>query len=218
MSKENVLNAEPEVEPEVEPEDANEEVTEFMPDEPHPDTPKSVLEEQGIEDRAYEGRKDDVEAEKTWKKLLERKTMRKTLVLPDPDEPGAFLTFLYRNITPGDSVLIDDVAIITGIVYNSKHEKPGDTLLKAVEEGRVEEFLQVVRNNRYQQSKTISLGLGRTIEDVEENITDPETRNALYNKIRGGAVPSVEGEDPTDVDIFPVETAKQESTKATPQD
>ena len=115
--------------------------------------------------------------------------MRKTLVLPDPDEPGAFLTFPYRNIAPGDSVLLDDVAIITGIVYNSKHEKPGDNLVKAVEEGRVEAFLQVVRHNRYQQSKTISLGLGRTIEDVEENITDPETRNALYNVIRGGAVP-----------------------------
>ena len=202
---------------EQEEEDPNE-ITEFMPDQPHPDTPKSVLEEHGIEDRAYEGKADDDAAEKTWGKLLERQTRRKTLVFPDPDEPGAFLTFLYRNVTPGDSVLIDDVAIITGIVYNSKHEKPGDTLLKSVEEGRVEEFLQVVRNNRYQQSKTISLGLGRTIEDVEENITDPETRKALSNAIRGGAVPSVEGEDPTDVDIFPVETAKQESEEATPQD
>ena len=211
MSNENVTNAEPEVEPE----DANEEVTEFLPDEPHPDTPKSVLEEHGIEDRAYEGKKDDVEAEKTWKKLLERKTMRKTLVLPDPDEPGAFLTFLYRNITPGDSVLIDDVAIITGIVYNSKHEKPGDTLLKAVEEGRVEEFLQVVRNNRYQQSKTISLGLGRTIEDVEENITDPETRNALYNKIRGGAVPRLDTDELSDADTFHRKTQGQESEEAT---
>ena len=61
MSNENVTNAEPEVEPE----DANEEVTEFLPDEPHPDTPQSVLEEQGIEDRAYEGKADDdAEAEK----------------------------------------------------------------------------------------------------------------------------------------------------------
>ena len=202
---------------EQEEEDPNE-ITEFMPDQPHPDTPKSVLEEQGIEDRAYEGKADDDAAEKTWGKLLERKTRRKTLVLPDPDEPGAFLTFPYRNITPGDSVLIDDVAIITGIVYNSKHEKPGDTLLKAVEEGRVEEFLQVVRNNRYQQSKTISLGLGKTIEDVDENITDPETRNALYNKIRGGAAPRHESDSPTDVDTFPVEANGQESEEATPQD
>ena len=200
------------------PEVEQDEVTEFMPDQPHPDTPKSVLEEQGIEDRAYEGKKDDVEAEKTWGKLLERKTRRKTLVLPDPDEPGEFLTFPYRNITPGDSVLLDDIAIITGIVYNSKHEKPGDTLLKAVEENRVEAFLQVVRNNRYQQSKTISLGLGRTIEDVEENITHPETRNALSNAIKGGAAPRHENDSPTDVDTFPVEAKGQESEEATPQD
>ena len=45
---------------------------------------------------------------------------------------------------------------------------------------------------RYQQSKVISLGLGRTIVDVDENITDPETRNALYNKIRGGAAPRLD--------------------------
>ena len=210
MATEKPITEQPEVE--------QDEVTEFMPDQPHPDTPKSVLEEQGIEDRAYEGKNDDVEAEKTWKKLLERKTRRKTLALPDPEEPDAFLTFPYRNITPGDSVLIDDVAIITGIVYNSKHEKPGDTLLKAVEEGRVEAFLQVVRNNRYQQSKTISLGLGRTIEDVEENITDPEVRTALYNAIRGGAAPRHENDSPTDVDTFPVEANGQESEEATPQD
>ena len=191
------------------------EVTEFMPDEPHPDTPQSVLEEQGIEDRAYEGKADDDAAEKTWGKLLERQTRRKTLVFPDPDEPGAFLTFLYRNVTPGDSVLIDDIAIITGIVYNSKHEKPGDTLLKAVEEGRVEAFLQVVRNNRYQQSKTISLGLGRTIEDVEENITDSETRKALYDAIRGGAVPRLDTDELSDADTFHRKTQGQESKAAT---
>ena len=193
------------------PED--EEITEFMPDTPHPDTPKSVLEEQGIEDRAYEGKKDDVEAEKTWGKLLERKTRRKTLVLPDPDEPGAFLTFPYRNIAPGDSVLLDDVAIITGIVYNSKHEKPGDNLVKAVEEDRVEEFLQVVRNNRYQQSKVISLGLGRTIVDVDENITHPETRTALYNAIRGGAVPRLDTDDLSDADTFHREIDEQASAE-----
>lgn len=139
--------------------------------------------------------------------------MRKTLVLPDPDEPGAFLTFPYRNIAPGDSVLLDDVAIITGIVYNSKHEKPGDNLVKAVEEGRVEAFLQVVRHNRYQQSKTISLGLGRTIEDVEENITDPETRNALYNVIRGGAVPRLDTDELSDADTFHRQTDEQASAE-----
>ena len=49
---------------EQEEEDPNE-ITEFMPDQPHPDTPQSVLEEQGIEDRAYEGKADDdAEAEK----------------------------------------------------------------------------------------------------------------------------------------------------------
>ena len=71
---------------------------------------------------------------------------------------------------------------------------------------------------QYQQSKVISLGLGRTIEDVDENITDPETRNALSNAIRGGAAPRHENDSPSDLDTFPVEAKGQESEEATPQD
>ena len=68
---------------------------------------------------------------------------------------------------------------------------------------------------RYQQSKVISLGLGRTIVDVDENITHPETRTALYNAIRGGATPRHETDSPTDLDTFPVEANGQESEEAT---
>ena len=64
---------------------------------------------------------------------------------------------------------------------------------------------------RYQQSKVISLGLGRTIVDVDENITHPETRTALYNAIRGGAVPRLDTDEPTDIDIFPEQVEGQAS-------
>ena len=66
---------------------------------------------------------------------------------------------------------------------------------------------------RYQQSKTISLGLGKTIEDVDENITDPETRNALSNAIRGGAVPRLDTDELSDADTFHRKTQGQESAE-----
>lgn len=64
---------------------------------------------------------------------------------------------------------------------------------------------------RYQQSKVISLGLGRTIVDVDENITDPETRNALYNAIRRGAAPRLDTDELSDADTFHRKTQGQES-------
>ena len=187
-----------------------EEVTEFAQGEPHPDTPKSVLEEQGIEVRDYEGKKDDAAADATWEKLKARKSKRHTAVLPDPENPGEVLTFVYRRVRPGDSVLLHDVAIVTGMIYNQKHEKPNDTMQKAVEEGRVEEFLQVMKNNRYYHQKVLSLGLERTIADIEENIHQ-ETLVPLSKEIRGGAVPRSETDPKTDVDIFPPEAQGQES-------
>ena len=83
----------------------------------------------------------------------------KTLVLPDPEEEGETLTFRYREIDPGGSVILQDVAIMTGVVYNLKHERANDSLIKATEEGRLEEYLQVLKNNQEHQSKVISLGL-----------------------------------------------------------
>jgi hypothetical protein len=64
---------------------------------------------------------------------------------------------------------------------------------------------------RYQQSKTISLGLGRTVVDVDENITHPETRTALYNAIRGGAAPRLDTDELSDADTFHRKTQGQES-------
>lgn len=187
-----------------------EEVTEFSADEPHPETPPSVLAELGYEEREYQGAEDDEASESTWEELKARKSKRHTLVLPDPDTPGGELTFVYRKIGLSDSVLVNDIAIITGIVYNREHEKLNDTMEKAVEEGRVEEFLQVQKNNLYYQNKVMSLGLGVPIEEVEETIIDPSIRIPLFNKIRGGAVPRMSTDPQTDVDAFPVETEEQE--------
>ena len=51
---------------------------------------------------------------------------------PDPEAEGETLTFRYREIDPGSSVLTDDIAIITGMIYNTKHERANDTMVKAV--------------------------------------------------------------------------------------
>ena len=200
---------------------ADEEVTEFEADQPHPDTPKSVLEEQGYEVRDYAGDADDTAFDDTWKRLEKRRADKKkwkTFRMPDPEEEGAILTFRYREIDPGGSVLLQDVAIMTGVVYNLKHERANDSLLKAQEEGRLEEYLQVLKNNQEHQSKVISLGLDIPIEQVDETITHPLVRTRLANAIKGGAVPRLSTDEPTDIDIFPKQVEGQTSGEATQTD
>ena len=58
-----------------------------------------------------------------------------SFVIPDPEAEGETLTFRYREIDPGSSVLADDIVIITGVIYNAKHERANDTMMKAEEEG-----------------------------------------------------------------------------------
>ena len=137
----------------------------------------------------------------------------KTLVIPDPEAEGETLTFRYREIDPGSSVLADDIAIITGVIYNAKHERTNDTMAKAAEEGRLEEYLQVQKNNRDWQNKVMSLGLEIPIEEVEETITHPIVRARLAYAIRGGAVPRLSTDELTDVDTFLESVEGQESTE-----
>ena len=88
-------------------EETDEEITEFETGQPHPDTPKSVLEEFGYEVRDYEGDTDETAFTDTWKKLEKRRKDKrkwKTLVIPDPEAEGETLTFRYREIDPGSSV------------------------------------------------------------------------------------------------------------------
>lgn len=196
-----------------------EEVIEFEPGAPHPDTPQSVLEEQGIEISDYK-EEDDALADQTWERLQERqkkKNERKTLRIPDPEDLENTLVFTYRQILPGDSMLLNDVAIITALFYNMEHERPNDTLQKAVAENRVAEFLQVAQNNWDHQSHIISRGLEITVEEVEETITHPKVRRALVDaiQVKGGAVPKLSTDKPTDTDIFPSETTEQESGQET---
>ena len=40
----------------------------------------------------------------------------------------------------------DDIAIITGVIYNTKYERANDSLVKAQREGRLGECLQVLKN------------------------------------------------------------------------
>ena len=115
-------------------------------------------------------------------------------------------------------MLTDDIAIITGVVYNAKHERANDTRLKAAEEGRLEEFLQVEKNNRDWQNKIISLGLEIPIEEVVETITYFIVRARLVYAIRGGAVPRLSTDEPTDVDTFPKQVEGQESAEETQTD
>ena len=190
------------------------EVTEFMPDEPHPDTPRSVLEEQGFEVREYSGDDDDQAHDETWKKLEKRRAEKKkwkTLVMPDPEAEGETLTVRYREIDPGSSVILQNVAIMTGVVYNLKHERLNDSLIKAEEEGRLEEYLQVLKNNEEHQYYTISLGVEKPIEEVKEIFSHPIVRARLANAVKGGAVPRLSTDEPTDIDIFPEQVEGQAS-------
>ena len=180
----------------------------------HPDTLKSVLEEYGYEVREYDGDADDTAFDDTWKKLEKQRKYKqkwKTLVIPDPEAEGETLTFPYREIDPGSSVLTDDIAIITGVIYSTKHERANDTMVKAEAEGRLEEYLQVQKNNRDWQNKILSLGLEIPIAEVEETITHPIVRARLVYAIRGGAVPRLSTDEPTDVDTFPEPVEGQES-------
>ena len=205
----------------VETEEQEEEVTEFEPDQPHPDTPKSVLEEQGFEVRAYSGDADDQAHDETWKRLEQRRAEKKkwkTLVMPDPEAEGDTLTFRYKEIDPGGSLLLQDVAIVTGVLYNLKHERLNDSPIKAEAEGRLEEYLQVARNNWEHQSYVISLGLEIPIEQVDEAITHPIVRTRLANAVKGGAVPRLSTDEPTDIDIFPKQVEGQASGETTQTD
>ena len=180
-----------------------------------------MLEEQGDEVREYSGHADDQSHDETWKKLEKRRAEKKkwkTLVMPDPEAEGETLTFRYREIDPGGSLILQDVAIMTGVVYNLKHERANDTLIKATEEGRLEEYLQVLKNNQEHQSKVISLGLEIPIEQVDETITHPLVRTRLANAIKGGAVPRLSTDEPTDIDIFPSEVEGHASGETTQTD
>ena len=200
---------------------SDEEVTEFDADQPHPDTPKSVLEEQGYEVREYAGDADDKAHDETWKKLEKRRAAKKkwkTLVLPDPEAEGETLTFRYREIDPGSSVILQDVAIMTGVVYNLKHERVNDSLMKAQEEGRLEEYLQVLKNNEEHNYFVISLGLEKPIEEVKEMGLDQTVYRRLANAIKGGAVPRLSTDELTDIDIFPKQVEGQASGETTQTD
>ena len=110
-------------------------------------------------------------------------------------------------------MLTDDIAIITGVIYNTKNERANDTMVKASEKGRLEEYLQVQKNNREWQNKILSLGLQIPIAEVEETITHPIVRTRLVYTIQGGAVPRLSTDEPTDVDTFPEPVEGQESTE-----
>ena len=186
-----------------------EEVTEFSADEPHPDTPQSVLAELGYEEREYQGQEDDAASEDTWEKLKKRKSATHTLVMPDPESPGDELTFTYTKVGLGHSLLVHDIAIVSGVIFNKEHEKLNDTIERAYAEGRLAEFLEVQKNNRYYENKVMSIGLGKTIEEIDETIDHPTTRRTVFNAVRGGAVPRLDTDEQTDVDAFPAETQEQ---------
>ena len=82
----------------------------------------------------------------------------------------------------------------------------------------IEEYLQVLKNNQEHQSKVISLGLEIPIEQVDETITHPLVRTRLANAIKGGAVPRLSTDEPTDIDIFPKQVEGHASGEATQTD
>ena len=130
--------------------------------------------------------------------------------MPDPEADGETLTVRYKEIDPGSSVILQNVAIMTGVIYNLKHERANDSLIKAEKEGRLEEYLQVLKNNEEHQYYTISLGVEKPIEEVKEIFSHPIVRARLATAIKGGAVPRLSTDEPTDIDIFPKQVEGQE--------
>ena len=191
-------------------------VTEFYPGQPHPDTPKSVLREQNlqVETRAYQA-DDDRAAEETWAHVRHRKTKRYIAEIQDPVDPEKTNTYIYEIIKPGDSLLLNDLAILTGLIYYNEHID--DTPEKAHAEGRLEEYVKTRQKMEADQfhyeNKVFSLGLRKTIEDVKETLKDPEERKILLYLIQGGAVPRNKQTPQSDVDTFPKETPKQKPRK-----
>ena len=164
--------------------------------------------------REYSGNADNKAHDETWKKLEKRRAEKKkwkTLVMPDPEAEGETLTVRYREIDPGSSVILQNVAIMTGVIYNLKHERVNDSLIKAQEEGRLEEYLQVLKNNEEHQYYTISLGVEKPIEEVKEIFSHPIVRARLANAVKGGAVPRLSTDESTDIDIFPKQVEGQAS-------
>ena len=64
----------------------------------------------------------------------------------------------------------------------------------------------------------MSLGLEIPIEEVDANITHPIVRARLVYAIKGGAVPRLSTDEPTDIDIFPEQVEGQESGQETQTD
>ena len=89
----------------------------------------------------------------------------------------------------------------------------GLSVRKSVSKG-----LRVQKNNREWQNKIMSLGLEIPIEQVEETITHPIVRARLVYAIRGGAVPRLTTDAPTDIDIFPEQVEGQEPGEAAQTD
>ena len=174
-----------------------------------------MLAELGYEEREYQGQEDDAASEDTWDKLKKRKSATHTLMMPDPESPGDELTFIYTKVGLGHSLLVHDIAIVSGVIFNKEHEKLNDTMEKAHAEGRLAEFLEVQKNNRYYENKVMSIGLGKTIEEIDETIDHPITRRTVFNAVRGGAVPRMSTDPQTDVDAFPDEVEEQESGQET---
>ena len=83
---------------------------------------------------------------------------------------------------------------------------------------RRKEFLQVQKNNREWQNKIISLGLGIPIEQVDEITTHPIVRARFVYAIRGGAVPRLSTDEPTDIDTFLEQVEGQEPEQETQTD
>ena len=86
-------------------------------------------------------------------------------------------------------------------------------MVKAEEEGRLKEYLQVQKNNREWQNKILSLGLEIPIAEAEETITHSIVRARLVYAIRGGAVPRLSTDAQTDGDTFLEQVEGQEPTE-----
>ena len=189
------------------------EAVEFVAGQSHPEMPES-LKSPEIKDEVTAG--DSADAEATLGKLHSSHNAERTLVYPNPDKAGDTLTFVYKRIDPGTSLLLNDIAIVTGILYNRKHRRFADSMETALDEGRLEEYIQVMKNDIDYENKVISMGLvipKLSVEEVSELLVDKGLRGLLFNAIIGGATTTDE-DNLSDVDVFPEAVEQQGSAEA----
>ena len=128
----------------------------------------------------------------------------RTVEYPTPDGDTVYIPI--KNISQGDSTIINDTAMITSVrrLVKQREEKIATTDA-AIEAGRLDEYLEDIRRENEYIRTLVAGGLAYEDQDLEWNELDEYFDEAcimfLFTNIIGGAVPA-DGDNPDRVDQF----------------